>query len=102
MIDWIDIAEIMIAVVLFENMGMKEAVEKVLKYDFKILSCTRCTTFWATLAYFVYNNGKIIDAISFSFINSYIAVWCELLFGYLTVLYDDIYEEISNFAKNLK
>ena len=98
--EYSDIVKIMIAVVLFQNMGMRDAIESIIKYKFKVLSCTRCTTFWVTLLYLLSNRGNIIDTISLSFVNSYLAVWCELLFGYLTIIYDEIYDKISNFAKD--
>lgn len=100
--EWIDIAKIIVAVVLFENMGMRTAIEKVTGYNFKVLSCTRCTTFWSILFYISLYEATIIDAISFSFIGSYIAVWCELLFGYLTLIYERIYKKITIFTDNLK
>ena len=102
MIYWIDIAKIIVAVVLFENMGMRTAIEKTINYNFKILSCTRCTSFWSILIYVILHNGTIVDAISSSFIGSYIAVWCELLFGYLTLIYERIYEKITTFTNEIK
>ena len=46
------------------------------------------------LIYLLLNDVAMIMAIATSFISSYLAIWLELLFGYIDVCYGRIYNKI--------
>lgn len=96
--NWSDIAMIIISVVLFQNMGLREAIEDVIHYKFRIFSCTRCSIFWIMIIYLLLQGLPIITVVSLSFISSYVGVWSELLFGILTYIYNVIYKRFCTFA----
>lgn len=90
----IDIVSIVLSIVLFEQMGLCEAIEKTIGYKFKIISCVRCFSFWSVLLYGIIARFGIIRAISIAFISSFGGVWLQLLFGFLIFAYNNLYSKI--------
>lgn len=86
---------LMISVVLFNHMGLCETIEKVLHYKFKILSCSKCGTFWASLISYVVGGTPIIESIALSFVLAYIALWLELALALMAKWYETCYDKIS-------
>ena len=86
---------LMVIVVLFNHMGLREAVEKVLGYKFRILSCAKCGTFWLSLMFLVGNGTHLIASIMLSFVMAYIALWFELLLAVMAKCYESTYDKIS-------
>lgn len=94
---WEDVVMLMFCIVMFNHMGLCEAIEEKIRYKFKIISCVKCGTFWCCLLYllifhFCYSN--LILYITTSFLLSYFAYWFELFLGYLTIFYRRFCDEI--------
>ena len=88
-------ALIMICCVLFVQMGLSEAVQRLLHFRFGPLSCPKCLTFWTILAWLaVHGNGALIS-VAASFIASYCALWAALLYDSLAIAYNYLYEQIT-------
>lgn len=85
---------LMVCVVLFNHMGLKDAVEDVTHYKFKILSCAKCGTFWSVLIFMLLRHHPI-TSITVAFALSYMAIWFELLLGFLSKVYEDTYDKIQ-------
>ena len=86
---------LMVSVVLFNHMGLSEAIEKVTHYKFRIMSCSKCGTFWAVLIYQLVTETNIVASVTAAFALSYTAIWFELLLGYLSYLYETAYDKIQ-------
>lgn len=85
----------MICVVLFNHMGLCEATEKVLHYKFKVLSCSKCGTFWLTLIALLIGGMGILESVTLSFVMAYLALWLELLLAAMCRFYEKQYDKIS-------
>ena len=90
-----DVAAIVIICVLANSMGFVDAVEGVIRYKFRILSCVKCSVFWSTLIYFILMREPIVQSVATSFVLSYVALWIDLLIGYINKLYGTIYDKIT-------
>ena len=86
---------LMISVVLFDHTGLCDAIEDVTHYKFKILSCVKCGTFWSVLVYMLITMHHPIISITAAFVLSYMAIWLELLLGYLGKVYETCYNKIQ-------
>ncbi len=88
------VSMLILACVLANHMGLISAVEKRIKHELPILNCVKCSTFWVVLIYLIHNNTAMIMAIATAFLSSYLAIWLELLFGFIDVCYGSIYNKI--------
>lgn len=86
---------ILISCVLFIQMGLSAAFQKVLKIKIDFLSCPKCFTFWVTLITLLIKDYGIMESIAVSFISAYLALWLSLLYDYLANLYNKLYEHVS-------
>ena len=85
----------MICVVLFNHMGLCEAIEGVLHYRFKILSCDKCGTFWLTLTTLLIGGTNVLKSVTISFVMAYLALWFGLLLAIMSRFYERLYDKIS-------
>ena len=90
-----DAAMVTIACVLAIQMGLVGAVEDFLHYEFRVLSCPKCATFWVSLGVHLLSSRPIIDSVAASFIASYVANWLALIYDAFAVLYNKYYEKLS-------
>ena len=95
-----DAAMLATSVVLFNHVGLRDAVERVTHYKMKVLSCVKCGTFWVVLAYMAIRNQPVVESIATAFALSYAAIWFELLLGYLSKLYEIAYDKIQASASH--
>lgn len=86
---------ILISCVLFIQMGLSAAFQKVLSIKIDFLSCPKCFTFWVTFFALLIKGYGIIEIVTVSFISAYLALWLSLLYDYLANLYNKLYEHIS-------
>lgn len=86
---------LMVSVVLFNHMGLCEAIEKIVHYRFKILSCAKCGTFWVVLIASLVEGEPIIRSVAMSFVMAYMALWLELLLAVMAKRYESTYDKIS-------
>lgn len=83
---------------LFIHMGLCEALEKLFKVKFRVLSCTKCLTFWMNIITLALLKADILTIVFCSFSMSYIALWLELLLSILSNRYEYIYTKIYSEA----
>ena len=93
-----DVAAVTLAAVLANHMGLIEAIEGVIKHKLPIINCSRCITFWATLAVLIASEWTsairhLPAIVATSFLAAYTATWLELLFGIIDKQYERIYKK---------
>jgi hypothetical protein len=95
---WIDIVSIVFVCVTMNHLGLVKAIQTVTKCNgLPIVGCPKCLTCWVTAAYGCYNIATYTDIISvlaISFLASYMAIWLELLEGFIDTLYLKLYDKI--------
>jgi hypothetical protein len=92
--DW-EAALVAASCVLFVQMGLSEAVQKTLRVHLRILSCPKCLTFWSVLAWNLAHGTPVVVSVAASFLLSYAATWAALILDGLSVLYNRLYETIT-------
>lgn len=88
-------ALITISCVLFIQMGLADAIPKALHIRLKIVPCPKCLTFWVCLGWMVWHKYGLIQSVAASFLSSYCALWLALLYDALALLYNYMYEQIT-------
>lgn len=91
---WIDIASIVFICVTANHLGLISAIESATKTELYIIRCPKCFTFWAVLLYTSIVLHDFVAMLAISFLCSYMALWLELLEGYIDTLYSKLYEKI--------
>ena len=81
--------------VLFVQMGLSGAIQERLKVKLRILSCPKCFSFWTVLAWTLCNGHGAIVSVAASFFCAYAALWASLILDGLAVLYNRLYEQIT-------
>jgi len=106
MIPWGDIACIVFVCVTMNHLGLMGKIEGIVGFRIPILNCPKCASCWLTLAYLMGKMGFLIIpqiplVLAISFLASYIALWLELLEGYIDTLYLKLYGKIvSKYSDN--
>lgn len=97
----IDIAAAVFASVTVNHLGLIAAIERVIHHQLPILNCPKCLSFWSTFAYGVSGDGvmaalpsELPRLLAISILCAYLAIWLELLEGYIDTLYNKLYEQI--------
>ena len=97
---WIDIASIVFICVTMNHLGLIEEIEHIYGHRIKVLNCPKCATFWLTTAYGLWVihpfYDEIISVLAVSFLASYVALWVELLEGFIDTLYLKLYGKITS------
>ena len=88
-------ALITVSCVLFVQMGLSDAVQETLRFRIKIASCPKCLAFWTNLAVWLARGNGFVESVAVSFICSYAALWLALLYDAFALLYNWIYESIT-------
>lgn len=91
---WLDIASIVFACVTANHLGLVKAAEKVTGFRMPIVNCAKCFTFWSVLAYQLVTDCNPLSSLAISFLCAYLAIWLELLEGFIDTLYLWLYETI--------
>ena len=81
-------------------MGLIDAIGKMLHYEFRVLSCPKCTTFWLSLGCHLLQSRPVIDSVFVSFLSSYLAQWLCLLYDAAAKGYNYVYEKITPSAED--
>ena len=97
---WIDIASIVFVCVTANHLGLVKAIEESTERDLAVVNCPKCSSFWSTLAYTIFVTHEPISSLAISFLASYIAIWLELLEGYIDILYLRLYDKIYPTSDN--
>ena len=88
------VAMIIFACVSANHLGFVQAVEELTGKPLLIVNCVKCFTFWCVLVYWLFASEDVICSVAFAFLSSYIAIWLELLFGFIDNIYLMLYEKI--------
>lgn len=96
----IEVIMIMICCTLFNQMGLCEAIETVIKHKLPILNCAKCLTFWSSLIYMILSTHDILLSLFISFVMSYLSLWVELFLGYMATIYNKKCDEIYTSKEN--
>ena len=96
--NWIDIASIVFACVTANHLGLIGEIERITGKRLIVLNCPKCASFWLSLTYGLWGidsfYGEFPKVLAISFLCSYLAIWLELLEGYIDTLYLKLYEKI--------
>lgn len=93
--NWSDIACIVFVCVTANHLGLIVAIERVTGRDLPVINCPKCLSFWVTMGYCGLNGGYgLLAMLAVSFLASYIAIWLELIEGFIDTLYLKLYEKI--------
>ena len=88
-------AMITISCVLFVQMGLSRAIQERIGFNSKILSCSRCLTFWSVLMYMLLTGHGVLPSVTASFLSALSALWLSLLYDALAKFYNTCYDAIS-------
>ena len=92
---WKDALLILVSCTLFVQMGLSNAIQRVLHIHSRVLSCPKCCTFWTCLVWLVATGCRVPDAVAASFLSSYLSLWLALLHDVLAVIYNRLYEQFT-------
>ena len=98
MVNGYDIAMLTFSAVSANHLGLISAAERVLRRSLPIFNCPKCCTFWSVLLLSTLSGWDIISALAVSFLCAYLALWLEMLMGFIDTIYNKIYEKIYSTA----
>ena len=93
---WKEAAEITLVCVLAIQMGLVDAIGKLIRYEFRILSCPKCCVLWCSLGWHLIHFRPVLDSVFVSFLSSYAALWLTLAYDYIATKYNGAYEKITD------
>ena len=96
---WKEAAQITIACVLAIQMGLVDAVGKLIHYEFRVLSCPKCCVLWCSLGWHLLHSVPVLDAVFASFLSSYAALWICLVYDYVATKYNQAYKKVTDSAE---
>ena len=92
---WKDAVLITLSCVLAVQMGLVDAVSKAIHYEFHILSCAKCSSWWLSLGWHLFRSRGIVESVAVSFLSAYVALWLALALDALAILYNKAYAKIE-------
>lgn len=103
--EWFDIASIVFVCTTMNHLGLIGKFEEIMGFRVPILNCPKCASYWLTLAYGIGKMGFLIIpqiplVLAVSFLSAYMAIWLELLEGYIDTLYLKLYGKIYETSDN--
>ena len=96
---WKEALQITIACVLAIQMGLVDAVGKVIHYEFRVLSCPKCCVLWCSLGWHLLHSYPVLDSVCASFLSSYAALWLSMAYDYIATKYNKAYKTITDSAE---
>ena len=96
---WKEAAQITVVCVLAVQMGLIDAIGKVIHYEFRVLSCPKCLCLWASLGWHLLHSNPLLDSAFASFVSSYAALWLSLIYDYVATKYNKAYEKVTDSAE---
>ena len=95
---WKDIACIVFTCVTMNHLGLIGEMERIMGKRLIVLNCPKCSSFWFSIVCGMgktgFSLGNIIPLLAISFFASYMAIWLELLEGFIDTLYTKCYDKI--------
>lgn len=92
---WKEATEITVVCVLAIQMGLVDAIGKLMHYEFRILSCPKCCVLWASLGWHLLHSRPFLDSVFVAFLSSYAALWLAMLYDAIAIIYNNVYEQIK-------
>lgn len=97
----LDIVSIVFVAVTMNHLGLVGKIEGIMGFQIPILNCPKCLSCWCTVIYLTGIMGfteipQIPSVLAISFLSSYLAIWLELLEGYIDTLYMKLYGKITS------
>ena len=92
---FIDIAGIVFVCVTANHLGLVKAIEDTFEIELPVINCVKCFSYWCVFTYMLFVSYNVIAMLAVSFLTSYIALWLELLEGFIDKLYIRLYEKIT-------
>lgn len=86
---------VMVSAVLFTRMGLSEEIQRRLGISVKILSCSKCCTFWCCVVLLLVGKNGFVKSVTVSFIFAYLAQWLALTYDMAAMIYNRVYEKIT-------
>lgn len=91
------IACIFICCCLFIHLGLGEAINKTIHIRFVLFRCVKCLTFWVITGYSLFFTSLPIEvSLCIGFICAYMALWCDVLLGYLANIYEKLSKSLES------
>lgn len=81
-----------IAAILMQHLGLAEELAEVVV---KVSKCSKCCTFWLTLATLLYTGSNVVVAVTLSLLMAYLSFWVEFVLVKMQKLYDLLWERIN-------
>ena len=97
---WKEAIQLTFVCVLAIQMGLVDAIGKFLHYEFRVLSCPKCVTFWCSLGWHLYRERGLLDIVFVSFLSSYAALWLSMIYDAIALGYNYVYEKIQSAAED--
>lgn len=91
---WTDIATIVFVWVTANHLGLIGAFEKATGLTLWVANCPKCASWWSVMLYMLLLSHDIGTSLAVSFLASYMAIWLELLEGWIDTLYNRLYDKI--------
>ena len=89
---------ILFSAVAANHLELVAGIENVIKHSIPIVNCPKCLSFWSVLAYGLLAGDNAILVIATAMLCAFLAIWLELLMGFIDTLYNRIYEQIYSTA----
>lgn len=86
---------VMVSAVLFTRMGLSDEIQRWLRLDLKILSCSKCCTFWCCVVLLLAGKNGVVKSVTVSFIFAYLAQWLALAYDIAAMIFNRVYEKIT-------
>ena len=91
------IACIFISCCLFIHLGLGEAINKTMRIRFVLFRCVKCLTFWVITGYsLLFTSLPIEVSLCIGFICAYMALWSDILLGYLANIYEKLSKSLES------
>ena len=97
---WGDVAMILFSCVAMNHLGLIAAIEGVIGIKLPIINCSRCASYWCTLAYLLFTHHAVIPSVATSFLCAASAPWVELLMGFFDTKFNWLYDKIYPTAED--
>lgn len=96
---WKEAAQITVVCVLAIQMGLVDAIGKLIHYEFRVLSCPKCCVLWCSLGWHLLHSNPLLSSVFVSFLSSYAALWLTLAYDYIATKYNRIYQKVTDADK---
>lgn len=88
---------IFICCCLFIHLGLGEAINKTMRLRFVLFRCVKCLTFWVVTGYSLFVTSLPIEmSLCIGFICAYMALWSDILLGYLANIYEKLSKSLES------